>query len=235
MNTPRQLTLSTETDTRSNAPETTNLTTEEDKVFEDARVAANTIKDCAIKTFEAWIEVIGPAVVLAREIANRQTGRSNIFMRVIEQQALGDILDKSTASRLEKIMAKLPEVLAWRETLTEKQKIAWSAPTTIVKHCLALKRRSPDTPSPMALLRQEKDDLKQENIKLQEALHEREKSLQQGLDKSARWQAADKASDIASAILGTLPPAKAKQVAQQILTILGSRQPASTKSRRGRH
>jgi hypothetical protein len=82
-----------------NAPESEALSLEEATAFENACQAAATLK----RTLENWL-VIGKSVMIARKIADRRPGRKT-FMRVIEQQGLAKIVDKSTASRLERIMA----------------------------------------------------------------------------------------------------------------------------------
>ena len=51
-------------------------------------------------------------------------------MLIIAQQGLENIVDKSTASRLERIMAEEEKVKQWYEALTAKEKLAWNAPTT---------------------------------------------------------------------------------------------------------
>jgi hypothetical protein len=114
---------------RSNAPESEAVTLDDHAIFEAARQAVTLLK----KTFETWV-VIGKAVVRARNIAN-QRGGAKTFMRVIQQQGLGPIVNKSTASTLERIMEKLPEVTKWHEGLTSRQQIDWAAPTTILKRC----------------------------------------------------------------------------------------------------
>jgi hypothetical protein len=102
-------------------------------IFEAAKEAAGLLK----KTFEHWL-VIGKAVTVAREIADREGGRQT-FMRLIEQQGLGKVVDKATASRLLRIMRNLDAVRAWRETLTEGQQIDWAGPRSICRRCPALK------------------------------------------------------------------------------------------------
>ena len=65
---------------------------------------------------------------------------------MIQQQGLGPIVNKSTASTLERIMDKLPEVTKWHEGLTARQQIDWAAPTTILKRCpVFAKAPTPDS------------------------------------------------------------------------------------------
>jgi hypothetical protein len=112
-----------------NSPESDSVTLDDHAVFEAARNAVTLLK----KTFETWI-VIGKAIVRARDIADRRGG-GKTFMRLIEQQGLAPLVNKTTASNLLRIMEQLPEVTKWHETLTDKQQIDWAAPTTILKRC----------------------------------------------------------------------------------------------------
>jgi hypothetical protein len=118
-----------------NAPESTNLTKEENQVFEAGRAAAASLA----KTFELWITV-ARAVELARIKADR-IGTRQAFQRILEQQGLAGVLgnswasQKSTANKLLTILDHLPEVEQWRSSLSQAQRINWSAPTTVYKHC----------------------------------------------------------------------------------------------------
>jgi hypothetical protein len=91
------------------------------------------------KTFDLWI-VIARAVELAKHKANK-IGRRNSFQRILEQQGLAAVLGNtessqmSTATRLLAILTHVEEVTKWRETLTPHQRISWSAPSTVFKHC----------------------------------------------------------------------------------------------------
>jgi hypothetical protein len=120
--------LSQSAPVRSNAPESEALTLEAVQVFEDARQAVARLK----KSFDEWIK-IGKAVVLAREIADRRGG-AKTFMRIIEQQGLGSIVPKQTATHLLRVMERIDKVLAWHGTLTERQQIDWASPETILRH-----------------------------------------------------------------------------------------------------
>ena len=72
-------------------------------------------------------------------------------------------------SRLLKVMDNLQAVLAWRATLTEKQRVDWASPDTIVRRCPIFNKPKTATaearPSPYA-------KLVQANIGLQIELHE---------------------------------------------------------------
>jgi hypothetical protein len=127
-----------------NAPESANLSKEDQQVFEAARTAAASLA----KTFELWM-TIARAVELAKHRANK-IGRRNSFERILDQQGLTGVLgnnwnsQKNTASKLLLILQRLSEVTAWRETLTSHQRITWSAPTTIYKHCPVFKSDQPE-------------------------------------------------------------------------------------------
>jgi hypothetical protein len=149
---------------------------------------------------------------MARQIALRQSGRQT-FMRIIEQERLAPLVDKSTASRLEKIMAKLPQVTAWRETLTESQQLQWASPVAVLRHCPAFakpKSENNNKPlSPMAKLKKEYEELEGANMDLQEQLH-----------KQGEWEPTDPVETIASALIEALTTQKARQVAEQMLNTL---------------
>jgi hypothetical protein len=117
-----------------NQPESFALTREEEQIFDNARNAVGELR----KTFETWI-VIARGVEAANKRADNIGGK-RAFMRVLEQQrlysALGekDASVKSTASRLLKILENLPEIEAWRASLSDYQRIHWASPTAIDKH-----------------------------------------------------------------------------------------------------
>jgi hypothetical protein len=74
--------------------------------------------------------------VRAREIADARSGRQ-AFKNLLEEQGLASVVgDKATSTRLLAIMRRLPEVMTWRGTLTPRQQVDWSAPTTIFKHAI---------------------------------------------------------------------------------------------------
>jgi hypothetical protein len=112
-----------------NAPESEAITLEDQTIFDNARSAIVSLK----KTFESWM-TIGKGVVRAREIADRRGG-AKTFMRLIEQQGLASIVNKATASNLLRIMERYADVVRWHESLTDRQRIDWAAPTTIIKRC----------------------------------------------------------------------------------------------------
>jgi hypothetical protein len=147
-----------------NAPESASLTRDEMQVFEAARSAVHTLT----KTFEMWI-TIARGVQLARAKADR-IGSRGAFQLILEQQAIAPALgstwnsQKACATKLLRILERLPEIEAWRATLSETKRIQWGAPSTVYTHCpifktaddiqakkdaAALKAASsPNTPSP---------------------------------------------------------------------------------------
>jgi hypothetical protein len=185
---------------RSNAPDSEGLTLDDVTVFENARGAVVILK----KTFETWV-MIGKAVVRARDIADTRGG-GKTFMRIIEQQGLGHVINKTTASTLLRIMERLPEVTRWHETLTVKEKIAWAAPTTILKRCPAFAQPRPDLdPSDKPPTKAEQD-----RMALAQALEEIEQLKQQlkKVDGSLFDLKRDSAEDIALVLANNISQAK---------------------------
>ncbi|WP_316189198.1 hypothetical protein [Bradyrhizobium sp. SZCCHNS1054] len=153
---------------QANDPESALLTTDDSALFENARQALSILK----RSFEHWT-IIGHAIVRARAVANTYGGKFT-FQRILIQQGLKELIgDKGSLSRLEKIMANLPQVEAWRSTLTERQKIDWAAPNTIFKRCPLFKkvRETPDGErplSPVARLKQEHEETLRKMADLEE-------------------------------------------------------------------
>ena len=113
------------------------LSPETEAKTEAARQALGILR----KTFEQWT-VIGAAIVALRERANNIGGRKT-FHRLLEQQGLGTFVQaKAITSRLEKVMAHLPEVMAWHQKLSPHQQIEWASPSSACLRCPVL--QSPD-------------------------------------------------------------------------------------------
>jgi hypothetical protein len=148
------------------------MTSEAIAVFDDARQAVANLR----KTFDEWIK-IGKAVVIARDMADRRGG-AKTFMRIIEQQGLGTIVTKQTAYRLERIMPRIDEVIAWRATLTDRQRIDYASPTTILRRCPVFRNPTPprdgNQMTPAERDRQELARVVEENHRLQAELAHRE-------------------------------------------------------------
>ena len=117
-----------------NAPESQTLDRDELALCEAARQSALQIK----LTFDNWM-TIGRAVAALRKHADRLIEKGwaapTTFARLIEQQGLGQLLDKAKTSRLLTIMDRLPEVQAWHATLTLKEQIARASPDSIMRNC----------------------------------------------------------------------------------------------------
>jgi hypothetical protein len=117
-----------------NAPESKTLDREELALCEAARQSALQLK----LTFDNWM-TIGRAVAALRKHADRLIEKGwavrTTFPRLIEQQGLGQLLDKAKTSRLLTIMDRLAEVQAWHATLSLKEQIAWASPDRIMRKC----------------------------------------------------------------------------------------------------
>jgi len=200
----------------SNAPESEAMTLEETVVFEDARQAVAHLR----KTFDQHVK-IGRAVILARDIANRRGGGTRMIRRIIEQQGLGTVVTGPEVSRFLRIMPRIEEVNAWRATLTDRQKIDWASPQTILKRCPIF--RNPTPPSgeaeermtPAERDRQALAAAIEENHRLQAELAHREDG--------DRFQPTDTADDIATVIVGMFSKTKARDIADRIRTKLRQR------------
>ena len=139
-------------------------TPDEHRVLQDAHVALISLR----RNFDNWVTV-GRGLQLLRQKAD-QIGTRNAFNDLRDQHRLGDKhLRKEAVSRLLKVMDNLQAVLAWRATLTEKQRVDWASPDTIVRRCPIFNKPKTATaearPSPYA-------KLAQANTELQIELHE---------------------------------------------------------------
>jgi hypothetical protein len=146
------------------------LTIEERTVVNAAHEALVALK----KTFEHWT-MIGRGLIAIRNKADRMGGRRT-FDRLREQAGLGpQHLDKSIVSRLFRVMDQLPEVEAWRRTLTEKERFEWASPGAVLKHCPIFKQPKSDAaaklaPSPIAKLKTQVTEQQHEIEHLKEQL-----------------------------------------------------------------
>jgi hypothetical protein len=194
------------------------MTLEANEVFEDARQAVARFR----KKFDEWIK-IGRAVVLARDIADRRGG-SRTFMRIVQQQGLGSVVTKSVASRLERIMPRVDEVTAWHATLTERQRIDWASPTTILRRCPIF--RNPAPPSNEERLTPAQRD-RQELVRLNEENHRLQTELAHREDGDTFNPRTSTPREIAVALFGQLLPyrGKAKRVARELTALVEDRNP----------
>jgi len=170
--------------------------------FEAERVALSALH----RNFELWMTV---AVKRAREIANRYHDR-HAFERILEQQGLAPSLgrtwdtQKATASKLLKILAFRLAVEQWRATLSDHERLMWSAPTTVFKHCPVFAQEREETPPRRQAPRPEdaplQADAERERAQRQaDASPERYQELKEELD-SARLQIEDLTRQLAEAI-----------------------------------
>jgi hypothetical protein len=113
-----------------NDPESSIFTVEENTTLETGRLAIVEFK----RTFARWVD-IGRGIVVIRAKADQAPDghRNKAFKALLDQQGYG-LIDNSTASHLQTIIARLPEIEAWRATLTEKERYDWASPTAIRQH-----------------------------------------------------------------------------------------------------
>jgi hypothetical protein len=143
---------------------TIETTPDERRVLHAAHVASIALR----RTFDHWVTV-GRGLQMLRQKAD-QIGTRNAFNDLRDQHRLGDKhFRKEVVSRLLKVMDNLEAVEAWRATLTEKQRVEWASPDTIVRRCPVFNKPKPATaeakPSPYA-------KLQQANAELQIELHD---------------------------------------------------------------
>jgi hypothetical protein len=190
--------LSRSTPAQSNAPESEALTLEAVQVFEDARQAVTRLR----KTFDEWVK-IGKAVVLAREIADRRGG-GRTFMRIIEQQGLGSVVPKQTATHLLRVMERINEVLVWHGTLTEKQQIDWASPKTVLRRCPTFRNPPPASGEVRRMTPAERD--RQALAAALERVADLERQLSQRQDGDTFDYRTTPAKQIAKTVIGNLQP-----------------------------
>jgi hypothetical protein len=110
-------------------------TVAEQKAINDALEAAGDIS----KTFGTWM-IVARGVLAIHEHAQR-IGHRQAFQHCLKESGIAPYLGNTwnsqftTASKLMKILARLPEVERWREGLTPHQRLSWVAPTTIYLRC----------------------------------------------------------------------------------------------------
>ena len=105
-------------------------TPDERRILHAAHVASIALR----RTFDHWVTV-GRGLQLLRQRAD-QIGTRNAFNDLRDQHRLGDKhFRKEVVSRLLKVMDNLEAVETWRTTLTEKQRVEWASPDTIVRRC----------------------------------------------------------------------------------------------------
>jgi hypothetical protein len=180
--------------------------------FDAALAAITRIK----ATFGDWT-IIGQAIVAARKHADRVGGRK-AFHCILAEQRISPPLDTSEISRLEKVMARLPEVLKWREALAENQQIAWAAPRSIINHCPVFaiereKRRAATSRKPTRW-----ESMQEENLALKKEVERHRRSV--GDDCGFNRKDGPKA--IADVIVSALPEHKQHALIAELVSRVGT-------------
>jgi hypothetical protein len=178
-----------------NQPESGALSHIEHETIEAGRLALSSLH----KTFDLWIAV-ARAIKTLRDKADRMGGR-NAFQHLMAQNGFRmdgtpheKIIDKGIVSKLLSILDRLPEVTAWYEKLTPKQKREWAAPSTVYKHCPLFKKPvDPNVEKPLSPMAK----LQMANVELQEENHRLKKR-----EDGDTFKESDKAEDIATALVG---------------------------------
>jgi len=185
------------------------ITPDERRVLQAAHVALIALR----RTFDHWVTV-GRGLQLLRQKAD-QIGIRNAFNDLRDQHRLGDKhFRKEVVSRVLKVMDNLDAVRAWRAGLTERQRVEWASPDTIVRRCPIFnksKTTGEAKPSPYA-------KLAQANAELQIELHDLKQRAAHGDPFDLKN---DSVETIAGTIIDTVGIDKAVKIAHAILNGLG--------------
>ena len=188
-------------------------TPNERRVLDAAHLALIALR----RTFDHWVTV-GRGLQLLRQKAD-QLGTRNAFNDLRDQHRLGDKhFGKEVVSRLLKVMDNLEAVEAWRATLTEKQRVEWASPDTIIRRCPVFNpppaADGKREPSAYAKLEQANDDLARELDAARAHIAELEaaQGILFGLDLKN-----NKPGNIAEAIIGNVDLGRAENIARAIL------------------
>jgi hypothetical protein len=150
--------------------------------------------------WKEWIAV-GEAMVRARTTcmldthSNRPAGRgyNAAFSTWLAKRKFGN-MDGSDRARLLKCMENIPAIEAWRETLTESERLRLNHPSSVLRKWLA-RTKTPDDPT-----KEKKTSafqrLKDENIELREQLRRAEDN-----DGGNLWTPGDTVKDIKNVLL----------------------------------
>jgi hypothetical protein len=145
------------------------LSDREIEIFSQARAAGDNLR----KNFDQWIAV-GAAIQIAQRHAEAAVvgikRRGLKRKKILTDNGLAWLAAKSQSSeivRLGQVMAKLPAVRAWRETLTEYERTRWSSPQSTFNRCPVFhsngRKKAPDVKArPMSvseLLKMPADDI----------------------------------------------------------------------------
>jgi hypothetical protein len=171
-------------------------------------------------SLENWRHV-GAALLIGRSWAMREAGvnrpvgrRYNILFAAWLNKFGFENLDKADRSRLFAVMDHLPEIEAWRATLTPTERLRLNHPSAVLrkwKSANAISQNRNSRLSPLKKCREDTVALKQEIFRL------RQECERLGGD---CWQPADRPEDIATAMVAKLSTNKAAAVAAAILKAL---------------
>jgi hypothetical protein len=110
------------------------FTAEEQEVLATGRRASKNLRR---STFDDWV-CVGRAILLIRKRADASvTGKRARDVRrkaLLTEYGFG-WFSSAGSSRLLRVMEKLPEVLAWRETLSEFERMRWASPQAVFLKC----------------------------------------------------------------------------------------------------
>jgi hypothetical protein len=186
---------------------------DERRILDAAHEALTSLK----RTFENW-RTMGRGLQLLREKADCIGGRDT-FDDLREQAGLGEKqgLKRSVASKLLRVMGELDAVEKWRATLTAQQKLEWSSPSAILKHCPVFNRLTAASGepkrSPYAKLQQAHAAVLEENDRLK-------RRSEEGSLFDLRN---DTVEIIADTIVGNVSPGRAEKIARAILKAIKTR------------
>jgi hypothetical protein len=187
---------------------------------QDERRTLDAARDALIslkRDFEHY-RTMGRGLRLLREKADCIGGR-NTFDDLREQAGLGEKqgLKRSVASKLLRVMSELDAVEKWRATLTAQQKLEWSSPSAILKHCPCFNRLTAAAGepklSPYAKLQQAHVAVLEENDR-----------LKRRSDEGSLFDLKnDTVETIADTIVGNVSPGRAEKIARAILKAIKTR------------
>lgn len=90
----------------------------------------------ARKTFQFWVAIGKALKALYLKAEAIGTGKKKVYDSLRVAHGLGkEVISKSRSSRLLEIIDRLPEVEAWREELSEKDRFNWQSPEAVHRHC----------------------------------------------------------------------------------------------------
>jgi hypothetical protein len=143
------------------------LTISHELTLEQGREAWHQLKEGS-EDFRRWMRV-GEALKLLRDDAQRRAGNhttgrffNRIMGELLKQHRFDDI-DKAARSRLLTIIDNKTKVNEWLATLTREQRLQWSHPTVVYRHCPLFKK-------PVDPNKPKRETLREASAKVQEEL-----------------------------------------------------------------